>query len=131
MQGAVSYAALAAAASALAALWRPGETLRDLLVRVDLLDPPSPDVAAASDARRAVAEAWRERRAAPPQDDAPAEGWLTRLGNAVGMRRMSEREWAEYLEGQEQRHRERTRAAIYGPGPGDQDPEPAGLGPKR
>ncbi|KAL6774537.1 hypothetical protein ACKKBG_A25365 [Auxenochlorella protothecoides x Auxenochlorella symbiontica] len=109
LHGALAYGAIAAAAHAASAAWRPDETLRDVLVRIDLLDPPPPEVLAAQRAQRdseLAARAAREAETGP--------GWLRRLGDAVGMRRISEAEWAEYTAAQDEKQRQRVQAALEG-----------------
>ncbi|KFM29117.1 hypothetical protein F751_5473 [Auxenochlorella protothecoides] len=92
LHGALAYGAIATAAHAASAAWRPDETLRDVL-------------RAQRDSELAAREA-REAETGP--------GWLRRLGDAIGMRRMSEAEWAEYTAAQDEKQRQRVQAALEG-----------------
>lgn len=107
VHGALAYAALAAAAQAAADAWRPGESLREFLERADLLDPPPSEVLV----RRAALRAQRQEEAACRAESAE-DDWLSKLGEAVGMRRMSKSEWEEYLKGEREDRRQRIKRAM-------------------
>lgn len=109
LHGAIAYGALAAAAQAAADAWRPGESLREFLERADLLDPPPPEVLV----RRAALKAQREQ-AAQRQAGEEGDGWLSRVGEAIGVRRMSAQEWEEYLEAEREDQRQRIKKAMEG-----------------
>lgn len=76
---------------------------------MDLLDALSAEALAA---QRTQQERELEARARRDAERGP--GWLQRVGEAVGMRRMSEAEWAEYTAAQDEKQRRRVQAALEG-----------------
>lgn len=107
--GALAYGLTAAGVQAASDAWRPGESLRELLERMDLLDAPPADVIEHRKAIRAMREAAARRA-----ETQAGPGWLERLGDRVGMRRMSKEEWEAYLEAEREDRRQRVQKALEG-----------------